>query len=252
MAIPTASSCTDKMNAAIADAIEFGISATKDASDTARGVAQNVGTTTHQFVEQGTETIGRVVTPIAENPVVKYATKLPVLSWVMAALGQVDIDKVEQDIEALRQKYPSESPSQISHRIIVDTALQGGRIGLLTNFIPPLALALFAVDLAAVTALQAEMIYRIAAAYGFSLHEPTRRGEVLAIYGLSVGSSGVVKTGLSFIELIPLVGTVAGAANNATLLYALGVVATQFYEAKKNAPAKEGETVPFPKSINIS
>uniref|UniRef100_A0ACD5H0U7 Uncharacterized protein n=1 Tax=Desertifilum tharense IPPAS B-1220 TaxID=1781255 RepID=A0ACD5H0U7_9CYAN len=125
MAIPTASSCTDKMNAAIADAIEFGISATKDASDTARGVAQNVGTTTHQFVEQGTETIGRVVTPIAENPVVKYATKLPVLSWVMAALGQVDIDKVEQDIEALRQKYPSESPSQISHRIIVDTALQG-------------------------------------------------------------------------------------------------------------------------------
>lgn len=248
MAIPSAIS--DKLNAAIADAIECGICATKDASDTARGVAEGVGTTTHQFVENGTETLGRVVAPIAENPLVKYATKLPVLNWVMAALGQVDIDKVEQDVEALRQKYPSETPSQISHRIIVETALQGGRVGLLTNFIPPLALALFAVDFAAVTALQAEMIYRIAAAYGFSLHEPTRRGEVLAIYGLSVGSSGVLKTGMSFIEILPLIGTVAGAANNAALLYALGQVATQFYETKKTRPVKQSVSGPTPITIN--
>jgi hypothetical protein len=87
------------------------------------------------------------------------------------------VEKAQNEVDKLRQEYPLETPEQLAHRIMVDTALKAGGIGLLTNFVPPLALTLFAVDLAAVTALQAEMVYRIAAAYGFSLKDPARRGE---------------------------------------------------------------------------
>ncbi|MBM0742458.1 EcsC family protein [Phormidium sp. CLA17] len=187
----------------------------------------------HDVIEQGTETIGNVITPIAENPLVKYATKLPGVSWLMAALGQVDVEQVEQDVVALQQQYPLENPEQLAQRIISESAFKAARIGLLTNIVPPFALMLLAVDIAAVTALQAQMVYRIAAVYGFSLNEPARRGEVLALWGLSMGGSSVIKTGLSIVEVIPFLGAAVGIASNAALLHSLGHVAVQFYEKKQ-------------------
>ncbi|MBD0303922.1 MAG: hypothetical protein ICV85_17665, partial [Tolypothrix sp. T3-bin4] len=173
----TERSGTDQVNEAIATATHLAASAAKLASEAVQAAADNItGTTTafgktvgpaaQQFVEQGTETVGKIVTPIAENPLVKYAAKVPGISWLLTALGQVDVEQAKIEVDKLRQEYPLETPEQLAHRIMVDTALKAGGIGLLTNFIPPLALTLFAVDLAAVTALQAEMVYRIAAAYG--------------------------------------------------------------------------------------
>ncbi len=185
------------------------------------------------MVEQGTETIGNIVTPIAKNPLVKYATKLPGISWLMAALGQVNAEKVAQDVATLQQQYPLETPEQLAQRVIAESAFRAARIGLITNIVPPFALMLLAVDIAAVTALQAKMVYRIAAIYGFSLDEPARRGEVLALWGLSMGGSSVLKAGLSIVEVIPLLGAAVGIASNAALLQSLGYVAIQFYEKKQ-------------------
>lgn len=204
----------------------------------ANNLGDTVGPAAFRFVEEGTQKVGEFVTPIAEHPWIKYAAKLPGINWLVAALGQVDVEKAQQDVDKLRQEYPLETPEQIARRIMVDTAMKAGGIGLLTNFIPPLALALFAIDLAALTTLQAEMVYRIAAAYGFSLKDPTRRGEVLAIFGLSMGSSGPLKVGLSFIEIIPVVGAFVGASSNAGLIYSLGYVTCRFYEAKRDFVAK--------------
>ncbi|MEX0271598.1 EcsC family protein [Leptolyngbyaceae cyanobacterium UHCC 1019] len=190
------------------------------------------------MVEQGTETIGNIVTPIAENPLVKYATKLPGINWLMAALGQVNAEAVKQDVVTLQQQYPLETPQQLAQRVVADSAFRAARIGLLTNIVPPFALMLLAVDIAAVTALQAKMVYRIAAIYGFSLDEPARRGEVLALWGLSMGGSSVLKAGLSVVEVIPLLGAAVGIASNAALLQSLGYVAIQFYE-KKQASIQE-------------
>jgi len=187
----------------------------------------------HELVEQGTETIGNIVTPIAENPFVKYATKLPGISWLMAALGQVNAETVAQDVTALQQQYPLETPEQLAQRVVADSAFTAARIGLFTNILPPFALMLLAVDIAAVTALQAKMVYRIAAIYGFSVNEPARRGEVLALWGLSMGGSSVLKAGLSIVEVIPFLGAAVGIASNAALLQSLGYVAIQFYEKKQ-------------------
>ncbi len=242
-------SSTDQMSEAIATATQVATSAAKAASaavqvaadsitGTTTSVGKTVGPAAQRFVEQGTEMVGNFVTPIAENPIVKYASKVPGINVLMAALGQVDVEKAQNEVDKLRQEYPRETPQQLAQRIIADAAWKAGGIGLATNFVPPLALTLFGVELAAITALQAEMVYRIAAAYGFSLNEPTRRGEVLAIFGLSVGGSGVLKSGLSFVELLPLIGAFVGASSNTALIYSLGQVANQFYETKRNSTAQ--------------
>jgi uncharacterized protein (DUF697 family) len=217
--------------------------AAEDMTGNTSAIGKEMGSKAQKFVEQGTETVGKFVTPIAENPLIKYAAKVPGINILLAALGHVDVDKAQAEVEKLRQEYPLETSEQLCHRIILDTSLKAGGIGLLTNFVPPLALTLFAVDIAAVTALQAEMIYRIAAAYGFSLKDPTRRGEVLAIFGLSVGGSGVLKVGLGLVELLPVVGAVVGASSDAALLYSLGYAACRFYEAKKLSTSQVNESV---------
>lgn len=237
---------TDPISDAIATTTQVATFATQLATQVTQSVADTLTSTTKaigetvrpaavRFIEPGTETVGKMVTPIAEHPLTQYAAKVPGISLLVAALGQVDLEQAQNDVDKLRQEYPFDTSEQLAHRIMVNTAIKGGRLGLITNFIPPLALALFGVELAAVTALQAEMVYRIAAAYGFSLKEPTRRGEVLAIFGLSVGGSGVLKGGLSFVEILPVIGAAVGASSNAALIYSLGFVASQFYEEKKQS-----------------
>ena len=189
----------------------------------------------YDLIEQSTEKLGESVTPIATHPFTQFATKAPGLSWLMAALGQVDLETVEQEVESLRRTYPQDSIQTLAQRVITDTAWKAAGIGLATNCVPPLALMLLTIDLGAIMALQAEMIYRIAAIYGFSVTEPARRGEVLAIWGLSTGGSGVMKAGLSVVEFIPVVGTVTGSTGNAAMLYGMGQVACSFYEAKQQA-----------------
>ena len=198
---------------------------------------QAVADKLYQLIEQSTETVGKIVTPIAENPLIKFATKVPGISWLMAALGQVDVEKVQREVDELRRSYPLESAEQLAQRVIVETAWRAAGIGLVTNFIPPLALMLFAVDLGAIAALQAGMIYRIAAIYGFPPHEQTRRGELLAIWGLSAGGSGVLKMGLGLVELLPGIGAAVGITSDAALLYGLGYLATRFYETKQQSVA---------------
>ncbi|NJL01004.1 MAG: hypothetical protein HC910_10745 [Spirulinaceae cyanobacterium SM2_1_0] len=194
-----------------------------------------LGTALYEWIEQSTETLGAIAMPIATNPVINLATKVPGLSWLVAALGQVNVEAVQKDVTTLQRAHLAASAPELAQYVINEAAWRAAGIGFATNFVPPLALMLLAVDLGAIAALQAEMIYRIATIYGFSPTAPDRRGEVLAIWGLSTGSSSVLKAGLSLVELLPLVGTVAGTTGNAAILYGLGQVACRFYEAKRRA-----------------
>jgi uncharacterized protein (DUF697 family) len=218
-------------------ASKVGTNALLTASDDLIGavttVEYNVIKNAHQWLAQGTEAIGKAVTPVVDHPFVKYVAKVPGINWLLAALGQVDVGKVEIEVKQLQQANALQTPEQLAHQIMVETAIKAGGIGLVTNIIPPIALSLFAVDIVAIAALQAEMVYRIAGIYGFSLNDPTRRGEVLAIFGLSIGGSGALKSGLSFVELVPLIGPVVGATSDAALVYALGHIACQYYESKR-------------------
>ena len=203
------------------------------------GVSEVAADSAHTATEQATQTIGDTLHPIAENPVMDYAAKVPGLGWLTHALGKVDKDKVEREIAELKAKHPNESAEELAHRIIVDTTVKAGGIGLVTNIVPPVALGLFAVDLAAIASLQSEMLYRIAGIYGFDAHNPARKGEASTVFALSVGTSTAVKTGLSAVELIPLVGAAVGASSNAGILYSFGVAANEFYKRKREKEDKQ-------------
>jgi uncharacterized protein (DUF697 family) len=206
--------------------------ALRSTAQQASKTADNLQQEAHNFVERGTEQLGRAVTPLVENPILNSVTQLPMLRWFAAALGQVDVDRVNRDVQQLRQQHPQKTRSELSQQLIQEATLKAAGIGLATNILPPVAAILFAVDIAALSSLQAEMIFRIAAIYDLPLKDDARRGEVLTIYGLSFGGTSLIKTGLSVAELIPGVGAVIGASSDAALLFTLGQAVARFYETK--------------------
>ncbi|MEO1401065.1 MAG: hypothetical protein AAFV72_07365 [Cyanobacteria bacterium J06635_1] len=162
------------------------------------------------------------------------------IGWLLPVVEQVDVVKAEQQVRKLLQKYPTETSRQIAHRIMMEKVVYVGGSGLATSLVPGFAAGMFAVDLAATTAIQAEMGYQIAGAYGLDLHAPARKGEILAIFGLAFGSSYAIKSGLQLAARnVPVAGAVVGAGTNAASLYAVGHMACLFYEGKTGASTQE-------------
>ncbi len=192
---------------------------------------------THDLLSQVTKGAGETIDNVGSNWLVRRMTRFLNLDWLLGATDSVDVAKAQSVVKKLQQDYPHELPSQLAHRIMVEKATQAGGIGLATSFLPGIALALLAVDLAATTRLQAEMIYQIAAVYGLDLKAPERRGEVLGIFGLGLGGSRVLKAvGLGLLRNVPFAGATIGASSNAAMLYSLGYAACRFYETKLRSP----------------
>lgn len=236
MTVVTSNSKTDGTQDLFQTATTMMQSMVAAVDDFAATTGNNVMSPLQPFLEPATETIGRVVAPITNLPFIEYATAMPGVKWLLAAVGQVNVEKVRLDVDELRQQYPNDSKRQLAQRVMADTTMQAAGIGLITNFVSPVALALTLVDIGAVAALQANMLYRIAAIYGYSPDEDARRGEVLTIWFVSSGGSSVLKSGLSGIETIPGVGAAIGVAADASLLYSVGYLACRYYETKRQLP----------------
>lgn len=205
---------------------------------TADAVGKSATKQTQKFIEQATHQTGKVVNYLSGNWFLRKLAGVLNLSWLVGGVDNVNLDNAQAAVKKLQQQYPKESPSQISHRIMVAKATKAGGIGIATSIIPGEALALLAVDLAATTQLQSEMIYQIAAAYGLDLKDPARKGEVLAIFGLALGGGRLLKAaGLGLLRNIPFAGTMIAASTNATMIYSLGYAACRFYEAKLDDPS---------------
>ncbi|MEC4884384.1 MAG: hypothetical protein SAL70_24130 [Scytonema sp. PMC 1070.18] len=212
------------------------VQAGKAVTETAVGVGESAAKQTQSFLEQATQTVGNITNRLGENWLIRKLSGVLNLNWLVGASDNVNLEKAEAAVKKLQQKYPNESPSQISHRIMVEKATKAGGIGLATSVLPGVAAALLAIDLAATTELQSEMVYQIAAAYGLDLKDPARKGEVLAIFGLALGGGRLLKAaGLGLLRNVPFAGAVIGASSNATMIYSLGYAACRFYEAKLNA-----------------
>lgn len=155
----------------------------------------------------------------------------------LAALERVDIVAAKKRVQQLQAKYPKDSPAEIAHRIMTEKALFVGGSGFASSILPGIAAATFALDLAASTMIQAEMVLQIAGAYGMELESKERQGEALTIFGLALGGGIALKAGLGFARNIPLVGGVIGASSNAAMLYAVGAAACKYYEQKSQGIA---------------
>lgn len=217
----------------VSDVTEAITQTSKVLVETATEVGEAAAKQTHQLITQATQGAGETVNRIGDNWLVRRVTGVLNLGWLVGATDNVDMEKATEAVRKLQQEHPNESPSQIAHRIMVEKATQAGGIGLASSILPGAAAALFAVDLAATTRLQAEMVYQIAAAYGLDLQEPARKGEVVAIFGLGLGGGRVLKAaGLGLLRNVPFAGAMIGASSNAAMLYSLGYAACRFYEAK--------------------
>lgn len=213
------------------------VNAGKGVTNAALGLGGAAAQQTYHLLEHTTQGAGSAIAmigniPLLNNPVVKRVAGVLRLDWLVGMSHDLDLKQAEEEVRQLQQQYPQESPSQIAHRLMVKKAIYASGIGFASSILPGVAAALLAVDMAATTALQTEMVYQIAAAYGLDLQDPDRKGEVLAIFGLALGGSNALKAGLGFMRNIPLAGMMIGAGTNATMLYSLGYAACRFYEAK--------------------
>jgi uncharacterized protein (DUF697 family) len=201
--------------------------------DIGKAVGEVAAKGSHKLIEKATQEAGHVINRFSNNWLVRRLSGFLNLNWLVGAVDTVNLDKAAAEVKKLQQEHPEESPSQIAHRIMVDKATKAGGIGLASSVLPGFAAALLAVDLAATTQIQSEMVYQIAAAYGLDLKDSSRQGEVLAIFGLGLGGGRLLRAaGLGLLRNIPFAGAVIGASSNAAMIYSLGYAACRFYEAK--------------------
>ncbi|MCW6049914.1 hypothetical protein K4039_07420 [Lyngbya sp. CCAP 1446/10] len=175
--------------------------------------------------------LGSSIGLISQSPILKKLTEKFKIDWLVNAIDAVDVVKAEAKVRELQRQYPHEKPQEIAHHLMVKKALLAAGSGLASSLVPGTALALAGMDLAAMTALSAELVYQIAAAYGMDLRSSDRKAEVVAIFGLSLGSNLAIEAGVTLVSNIPLAGAVINASASAAMIYALGYGACRFYEA---------------------
>ncbi|MDX2100139.1 MAG: hypothetical protein SFW36_20375 [Leptolyngbyaceae cyanobacterium bins.59] len=205
--------------------------------ETAVWMTENATKQLQKWLEQLTHSTGQAIDVLGNNPLIRRVSGVLRMDWLIGITDRVDLAKAEEAVHALQRQYPQESPNQIAHRLMVQKAAYASGMGFFSSILPGAAAALLAIDLAATTALQTEMVYQIAAAYGLSLKDPARKGEVLAIFGLALGGRQALRAGLGFLRNVPLAGAMIGASTNAAMLYSLGYAACRFYEAKLESTA---------------
>jgi uncharacterized protein (DUF697 family) len=234
-AIVSAGSTVGGIAGSVGNAVGGAAVATAGAIGGAAGAfTQTVGGAVVGGISSATSSAGYAIETVGNSPLIRKAAEVFNADWFLKIIDQVDAVASEAEVQRLKQQYPNESAYQIAKRIIGQKAVFAGASGFATTIVPGSAAALFAVDLAATTSLQAEMVYQIACAYGMDLKDTARKGEVVAVFGLAFGGKMAIKAGLGLLRNIPLAGAVIAASSDAVMLYTLGQASCAFYEAKLN------------------
>lgn len=222
-----------KVGQVMADtAIEVGTNVGYSATKAGKTALETAGKQSYELIEKSTQTAGEAVSAVSDNWLVKNVSSFFKVDWIFAGIDRVDLDKAEAAVQKLQAEHPEASPREIAYQIIVEKSTYAGGVGFVSGIVPGIILPLLAIDFVATSRIQSEMILQIAAAYGLDLHEPARRGEVLAIFGLGMGGSRAVRLAFGALRGLPIAGAVIGASTNSVMLYSLGLAACQFYETK--------------------
>lgn len=225
--------------------------AANQASKVMLETAVNVGDTVSEVTLKANKKIGSTFDWINQNPLARQVTKALPFNWLFI-VDRVDISKATTEVDKLKREYPNDSANEIAHRIMVNKAMMTAGSGFVSSLVPGFAAALFAIDLAATMALQAELVYQIAYTYGFDINDENRKGEALAVLGLALGGGQALKIGgtfatragfLGLLRNIPFAGAAIGMSTNAAMTYTLGNAACRFYEAKKTPLTTDEEAL---------
>ncbi len=192
-----------------------------------------------KITQNPTDNSRSVVESLNNNPFSKSLLKNLNIDKILEIIEQVNLQQVKIEVQQLKNQYPDESPSQISHRIMVAKVLDLGTSEIASKFVSERLSNLMGVDTTSHQTLEFEMIYGIAYTYGLDLDDPIRKDEALTIFSLALGSGQALKLGLGLLGDVPLAGTIISVSTNAAILYALGYAACRFYESNLSQDRKE-------------
>lgn len=174
-----------------------------------------------------------------------------VMKKIFGVIHDVDIAAATRRVEALRAKYPDETPEQLAQRLIRDKLQRTGAVGAVTSgagLIPGIGTAAaltlgVAADVGATFKLQAELVLEVAAVYDYPLTEAEKQQLVLLITGLSAGTSALARKAgekialevgerfaeKAIVKALPIVGVIASAGTNALSTYMIGQRADAYF-----------------------
>ncbi|MEW5819741.1 MAG: EcsC family protein [Cyanobacteriota bacterium] len=227
------------------------------------GLTRKVASGIVGSIEKSGKVIGGILDYITASNLYRIITEKLGIHWFFEKILNVDVFKVQRQVEKFRQKYPDDPPHKLAERLTKHKAFYTASIGFTSGLIPANIPALI-FDFITSTAAQAELIYEIAMVYGLDLEDTTRKGEVLTLIALGAGSSKTAEATLrlavdissrkfgqvmtekmlkafsivvgekiakkSLSKLIPVLGGLIGASINASVIMLTGKGAIAFYQ----------------------
>lgn len=170
---------------------------------------------------------------------------------LMKAVSDVDISAAGERVKTFQVKYPNASPEKIARKLIRQKCEQTATVGAVTagaGLIPGVGTAAAvivgtAADIGATFKLQAELVLEVAHLYNYPLSDEEKQRLVLAITGISAGTSVALRrvgqraslklsekfAEKSFMKALPVVGVLASAGTNVLSTYIIGQRADAYF-----------------------
>ncbi|NMG07108.1 hypothetical protein [Brasilonema sp. UFV-L1] len=205
----------------VKSATEFGQDVAKSAIDRGKAAQQE----TRQFfgdkLEQNQESLRK---KLEENQTAKEAA-------ARVHIEQINLDEIETFVAHLWKKFPKANPEQIAQRLLRRQLLRVSRTSAVMSVVPDKMAESVGVDYVEIALIQAEIIFQIAAAYGFELQTPESKDEAFAIIDRVLRANRLARIGLSATQMIPFAGGFIRTGSDTYLVYQIGNTAQQFYKS---------------------
>jgi hypothetical protein len=174
-----------------------------------------------------------------------------IMRTISKVISDVDLEAAAARVDALKQAQPGATPEALAKRLIRDKCEQTGKVGAVTSgaaLIPGVGTAAaltlgVAADIGATFKLHAELVLELAALYDYPLTDADKQRIVMAITGLSAGTSSLSRKAgekaaakiaekyalKSVVKFLPVIGVVASAGTNVLATYVIGRRADAYF-----------------------
>jgi uncharacterized protein (DUF697 family) len=155
--------------------------------------------------------------------------------------------EVRRTVQALKSRYPRESPGQLAKRLVeakTQLAILGGTLLNLPLLVPAVGQAMKLLGLVGATSMLTRMhlylILEIALVYGQDIDDEARVGEMLAVIAATALGSAAPPMLVQALKLNPLYAIPAGALSASAVTQLIGHAAVAFYQEKESREAEGG------------
>lgn len=157
------------------------------------------------------------------------------VTWIAESACSIDFPAAEISVNRLKDRCKNETSSNIAHKLIVHKSLQAAGVELfgdIADSVNNMFNGLVEINLPSISKLSAEMVYQIAAIYGFPLTSKERQQEALMIFCITCLAEQAIEAGINWLKLNPIKDKLLKVAAKALMIYAIGNVACIYYQLK--------------------